>query len=47
MSTELNTAVNIIPIELNAPDSISNSNAFAVPKACEELPYVKPLAIDV
>lgn len=41
------TAVNIIPIELNAPDSISCSNAFAVPNACDAFPYVKPLAIEV
>ena len=33
MRTELMTAVKIIPIELNAPDSISSSNAFAVPNA--------------
>lgn len=46
-NTELITAVKIIPIELNAPDSRSISNAFAVPNACDAFPYVKPLAIDV
>lgn len=33
MRIELKTAVRIIPIELKAPDSMSISSAFAVPKA--------------
>lgn len=46
-STELITAVRIIPIELNAPDSKSNSKAFAVPNACDAFPNASPFAMEV
>ena len=45
--TELNSAVSIIPIELNAADSMSVSNILAVPIACDAFPNVRHIAMEV
>lgn len=46
INTELIATVKTIPVELNAPDSISTSSALAVPNACDVFPCVKSSAIE-